>query len=253
MKLRAVDVAVHHGSHSVLAGVDLELQPGELVLLAGRNGAGKSTLLRVLIGAQNAQAGRAELDARDIHAWEPRARAREVAFVPQQSDAPFEFTGRELVAMGRHPHLAQFQSMGAKDNDAVDTALAEVDARDFADRRVTTLSGGELRRISVARALATEAPLMLLDEPTNNLDLEHALALVDLLRTLAQQGRGLLVASHDVNLLAPHSDRVVLLHEGRVHADGRPEEVLSADNMAAVFGVRAEEPRGYFPRSFRPL
>lgn len=253
MKLQAIGVEVHHGPHTVLAGVDLQLQPGELVLLAGRNGAGKSTILRVLMGAQAAQAGRALLDDREINAWDPRARAREVAFVPQQADAPFEFTGRELVAMGRHPHLAQFQSMRAQDNEAVEGALAAVDAHEFADRRVTTLSGGELRRISVARALATEASLMLLDEPTNNLDLEHALALVDLLRTLAGEGRGLLVASHDVNLLAPYSDRVILLHGGRAHADGLPEEVLSANNMAEVFGVRAEEPSGYFPRSFRPL
>ena len=253
MRLRASALEVRFGSRVVLAGMDLRLQPGELVLLAGRNGAGKSTLLRVLMGAEAAHAGRALLDDRDIGEWDPRARARELAFVPQQADAPFEFTGRELVAMGRHPHLGRFDSLRAKDNAAVDSALAAVDARDFADRRVTTLSGGELRRIAVARALATEAPLMLLDEPTSNLDLEHAIALVELLQALAEQGRGLLVASHDVNLLAPKCHRVILLHDGRAHADGSPEEALSAGNMATVFGVRAEAPRGYFPRSFRPL
>ena len=116
---------------------------------------------------------------------------------------------------------------------------------------MTTLSGGEQRRIAVARALATEAPLLLLDEPTNNLDLEHALQLVGMLRRFAAAGRGALVASHDLNLLAPVCDRVVLLHQGRVFADGPPEQALSSEALTAVFGVRGEAASGYFPRVFR--
>ncbi|MGE3173354.1 MAG: ABC transporter ATP-binding protein [Planctomycetota bacterium] len=246
-------VVVRHGARTVLDGVDVRLRPGELVLLCGRNGAGKSTLLRVLLGAQRPSAGNVELHGRALDAWAPRERARALAFVPQAADCPFEFTGRELVAMGRHPHRERLAAATAADRDAVEAALTAVDAAPFADRPVTTLSGGELRRIVVARALATAAPLLLLDEPLTNLDLEHALQLIALLRRLAAQGRGLLVASHDLNLLAPAADRVVLLHEGRVHGDGPPEQVLAAANLATVFGVEARSPDGYFPRAFRPL
>jgi iron complex transport system ATP-binding protein len=253
MRIVATGIEVRHGSRTVLGGVDVELGAGELVLLAGRNGAGKSTLLRVLLGAQRPDAGVVHLDGRAHDAWLPRERARQLAFVPQDDDTPFEFTGRELVAMGRHPHLRRWQAPGREDLEAVEGALEQIDARAFADRPVTTLSGGERRRIAVARALATGAPLLLLDEPTSNLDLEHGLALAELTRRLAREGRGLLVASHDLNLLGPYADRAVLLHGGRVHADGAPEQVLDAANVAAVFGVTAAAPAGYFPRAFRPL
>lgn len=252
VRLEADGVTVQHGARTVLAGVDLTLAPGEFVLLAGRNGAGKSTLLRVLLGSQRADGGGVRLGGRPLHDWDARARARQVAFVPQAADCPFEFTGRELVAMGRHPHRGRFEPERAADRAAIDDALAAVDAGGFADRPVTTLSGGELRRVAVARALATEAPLLLLDEPLANLDLEHALQLVRLLRRLGEAGRGVLVAAHDLNLIAPAAHRVALLHEGRIHADGTPERVLDTGNVLTVFGVVAGAPDGYFPRAFRP-
>ncbi|MEQ1634002.1 MAG: ABC transporter ATP-binding protein, partial [Planctomycetota bacterium] len=248
MTLRGQRLEVHHGARTVLAGVDLEVKEGELVLLAGRNGAGKSTLLRVLLSAQSPDAGEVVLDGRSITSWEPRARARRIAFVPQATEMPFEFTGRELVAMARHPHRGAMQPETAADRGAIACSLEVVDALSFCDRPVTTLSGGELRRIAIARALATEAQLLLLDEPLTNLDLEHAVQLCDLLRLLADQGRGLLVAAHDLNLLAPVAHRVVLLHEGRVHEDGPPEIVLGPENIETVFGVQAHAPTGYFPR-----
>jgi iron complex transport system ATP-binding protein len=239
------------GARPILAGVDIALRPGELVLLAGRNGAGKSTLLRVLLGAEPTAAGAVVLHDRPLSAWPPTARAREVAFVPQDAENPFEFTGRELVAMGRHPHRRAGTGLQPDDLAAVERALAAVDALPFADRPVTTLSGGELRRIAVARALATEARLLLLDEPTGNLDLEHALRLVGLLRSLAAAGRGILVTSHDLNLFGPVCTRAVLLHGGRVHADGPPSESLAPAAVAAVFGVQSVAPTSYFPREFR--
>jgi iron complex transport system ATP-binding protein len=248
MTLSATGIALSHGERRVLDGVDIQLQPGELVLLAGRNGAGKSTLLRILLGAASADRGSVVLRDRPLAAWPARERAQHVAFVPQQPDCPFDFRGRDVVAMGRHPHQPS-----AADEGAVARALRSVDAESFADRPVTTLSGGELRRIAVARALATEANLLLLDEPLSNLDLEHALGLARLLRQLADAGKGLLVATHDFNLLAPHAHRVVLLHQGRVHADGAPEAVLSTANFATVFGVAAAAPSGYFPRAFTGL
>ena len=153
--------------------------------------------------------------------------------------------------MGRHPHRGRSEPLRDADLDAIERALGLVDAASFADRAVTTLSGGEQRRIAVARALATEAKLLLLDEPTNNLDLEHALQLVQLLRELADQGHGVLVASHDLNLFAPRCDRAVLLHEGRVFADDAPEQALASEQVEHVFGVKAAAPSQFFPRDFR--
>lgn len=249
--LETRDLRLRLGQRQVLDGVTFSLRPGELVLLAGRNGAGKSTLLRLLIGAAKADTGEVCLHDRAVGDWPPLARARELAFVPQDAESAFEFTGRDLVTMGRHPHRRRGAPLQPDDVAAVGRALEAVDASSFADRSVTTLSGGELRRIVVARALATEAPLILLDEPTSNLDLEHALALVSLLRDLAAAGHGVLVASHDLNLLGPFAARVVLLHEGRVFADGPPEQALNEANVATVFGVRSGPARGYFPREFR--
>ncbi len=249
--LCARDLRVRLGDRPVLDGVSFELRPGQLVLLAGRNGAGKSTLLRLLLGALRPDGGQVDLHGRALGAWFPLARARELAFVPQDAESPFEFTGRELVTMGRHPHRQRSKALQSDDLAAIERALAAVDATQFADRPVTTLSGGEQRRIAVARALATEAPLLLLDEPTSNLDLEHALQLVTLLHRLAAAGRGILVASHDLNLLAPHCDRVVLLHAGRVFADGVPAQALAFENVATVFGVQSVPPSGFFPREFR--
>lgn len=249
--LAAQDVVLHRGDRAVLDGVSMQLEAGEFALLAGRNGAGKSTLLRLLIGAERPEAGQITLRERPLDIWEPRARARELAFVPQSTECPFEFTGRQLVTMGRYPHQPRNAAINAEDKAAIERALAAVDAETFADRSVTTLSGGEQRRIAVARALATEAPLLLLDEPTANLDLEHALQLVELLRREASSGRGVLVASHDLNLFASHCDRVALLHEGRIVESGPPKSALSPERIAEVFGVKSIDPDGYFPRQFR--
>jgi len=243
-------LSVQLGSRTLLHGVTTHLEAGELVLLAGRNGAGKSTLMRCLIGALRPNTGAVNLRDRPLLQWEPRARAREVAFVPQDTDVPFDFTGRELVTMGRHPHRGRGEGLREDDVRAVERALELLDANGFADRAVTTLSGGEQRRIAVARALATQAPLLLLDEPTNNLDLEHALQLVALLRGLADEGHGVLVASHDLNLFAPFCDRVVLLHDGRAHVDAPPQEALDEAHIAEVFGVRSRSPQQFFPREF---
>ena len=243
-------LSVQLGQRTVLHGVSLEVGPGELVLLAGRNGAGKSTILRCMVGALHPDAGSAHLGDRPIDSWDPRARARELAFVPQDTDVPFDFTGRELVTMGRHPHRGRSEPLRPEDHAAIERALLLLDAGSFADRAVTTLSGGEQRRIAVARALATEARLLLLDEPTNNLDLEHALQLVRLLRRLADDGHGVLVASHDLNLFAPHCDRAVLLHDGRLFVDDEPEVALAPQNIETVFGVQSRSPTKFFPREF---
>ena len=245
---RAVNVVL--GERTVLAGVELDLPAGEVTLLAGRNGAGKSTLLAVLAGIRRPQRGAVTLGGTDVRQLPHRARARAITLIPQQQDSPFEFTGRELVTMGRHPHVPRLRGPGPADRDAVERALQVADAQAFADRSVRTLSGGEMQRIAIARALATDAAILLADEPTANLDLEHALSILDLLRGLADAGRTVLIASHDLNLAAPRAHRVALLHEGRIACLGVPEAVLSVDNVQRVFGVASGPAHGFFPRAF---
>ena len=251
--LAAAGVELDLGSRRVLDGATLKVRGGRISLLAGRNGAGKTTMLSVLAGLKRPARGRVTLQGVDVHALSARERARRIAWIPQDLESPFEFTGREIVTMGRHPFIGRFSGPSAADHEAVDAALERVDAMDFASRSVRTLSGGERRRIAVARALATGAPVLLADEPTGDLDLEHALQLLQLFVGLARSGCAVLLTSHDLNLVGPWVDRAALLHEGRIVAEGAALEALAPERIETVFRVRAEDPDGYFPRAFRPL
>lgn len=249
----ATGLGYSYGAHCVLESVDMQLDAGSMTLLAGRNGAGKSTLLGLLAGIRRLETGAVELDGRAIQDLHVTERARLVTLVPQDSDTSFEYTGREVVMMGRHPHIPRFGSPGRGDLDAVQQALESTDATEFAERNVQTLSGGELRRVHIARALATKAPVLLADEPTANLDLEHAVAILELLRELANHGHTVLLSSHDLNFIAPRCDQVALLHERRMTHVGTADAVLTDSVIAEVFGVKSSAPQGYFPRDFSPL
>jgi cobalamin transport system ATP-binding protein len=253
MTIRAESISLAYGLRQVLNDLSLGVEAGTMTLLAGRNGAGKSTLLNILVGIREPDRGSVLLDGHDLTDYPDRERARKVTLIPQDSDSPFEFTGRELVMMGRYPHIQRFRGPTPDDHAAVERALDMTDAADFADRSVHTLSGGEMRRISIARALATEAAVLLADEPTSDLDLEHAVAVLSLLHGLAEKGQTVLLASHDLNLTAPRCDRVALLHEGKITHSGDPESVLSEQVVATVFGVKSTAPTGYFPRHYEAL
>ena len=235
--LVAHELVVRIAGRALLNGIELGMDAGEVVLLGGRNGAGKTTLLHALAGLRKIEAGEVLLEGRAISAWPARQRARTIALVPQDDESPFQFTGRELVLMGRHPHIPRFALPGLRDHQVVHEALAAVDAIAFADRPLPTLSGGERRRIAIARALATESKVILLDEPTASLDLEHALLVLDLLTRLARQGRSVLMTSHEIGLAATRADRVALLHEGRIVCDAPPREALDDARLVQVFGV----------------
>ena len=239
--LEAVGLACGHDV-PVLSGIDIRVEAGEVVALLGPNGSGKSTLLSTLAGLLPPLAGTVRAGGDDLRALNPREIARRIASVPQSEAAPFAFTVRQVVTMGR---LAQSNGLLDTPEDAAlaEAAMERADLALLADRRTDSLSGGERARTLVARALAQDAPLMLMDEPTAHLDPTHATWIIWLTRELACERRGIFVALHDLNLAAAMAHRIVLLSNGRAAADGPAEAVLESGALDAAFGSAFERLR----------
>jgi iron complex transport system ATP-binding protein len=246
----AVGLTFAYGERVVFRDVRFQIRPGELVALCGPNGAGKSTLLRLLVGLQRAADGHVVLGADSVERLSRREIARRAALLPQDAPAELPLTVREAVSLGRLSHLRRFESESAADADAVERALAATDTAALADRPVTELSGGERHRVHLARALAQEAPLVLLDEPIAGLDLAHQLQALDLLRATVDRGRAALIAIHDLSLAARTCDRMLLLADGALQADGPPVDVLTPAHLARFFSVRAVVERDERGRPF---
>ncbi len=239
--LRAHNVTFGFNGTKILRRISLALQPGEFVGLIGPNGAGKSTLLKVISGLWRGADGVLELLGRPLGNYQPKEAAQVIAHVPQFTLLDFAFTVREVVLMGRSPHLGRFQLEGPHDRAIADQAMRITSTLDLAGRFVNTLSGGERQRVLIARALAQQPQILLLDEPTSNLDIRHQLSVLELIRTLAHdQGLGILAAIHDLDSAARFCDRLVLLAQGEVAADGAPADVLTPGTLARVFGVETQ-------------
>jgi len=239
--LEARQVSLVRDGATLLDGLDLEARAGEVVAVIGPNGAGKSSLVRVLSGEWTPTGGAVHLDGRPLGGIGLRERARRLAVLPQYSMLDFPFSGREVIAMSRMPH----DSPASVDRAIVDDVIAALGLEALAARVYTTLSGGEKQRIQIARVLAQlwespEAACYLLDEPTAPLDLAHQLLLAETVASIKQQGAGFLLVMHDINLAARLCDRMVLLSNGRVAAQGLPADVLVADHLRDVYGVETE-------------
>ena len=231
------DVTVSLGGSPVVRDVSLEVEAGEWVALIGPNGAGKTTLLRAIAGLVRYD-GEVVLEGEPARTLSRRARARRIALVAQEPEVPGWLTVSEHVLLGRTPHLGPLAREGGQDCEATADALVQLDLYGLRDRTLGTLSGGERQRVVVARALAQEASIVLLDEPTAALDIGHqrqALEVLDALRLAG--GLTLVAAMHDLTLAAQYADRVVLLDDGRVVADGTPEAVLTEELLAVHYGV----------------
>jgi len=253
--LEATDVVVRLGGNLVVDGATLELRAGELTVLVGPNGAGKTTLMRALAGLIPAE-GRIAIEGRALGSFSPRERAQRVAYLPQGHVFHWPMAAAAVVALGRHPHADVFSSLTDADRAAVERALIATGTVPFAARAVTTLSGGERARVALARALASEAPILVADEPTVSLDPRHQLVVMELLRHVAQGGAAVLAIVHDLALAARFGDRVVVMDRGRLVAQGPPGEVLTPERIGTVFGVEAviaDSAIGAVPLLRRPI
>lgn len=243
--LHAENIVVQRGPHRILEGVALQLNPGTVTVLTGPNGAGKSTLLKVLTGELTPEEGRVSWRGRELSRWELKDLARRRAVMAQESSLSFPFTVEEVVMLGRLPHDLGGDS--AQDREAVRESLARVDLSGFAKRLYPSLSGGEKQRVHLARALAQIAgwtprdpPLLFLDEPIANLDLEHRFTALELARQTARDGGTVLCVLHDLSLTASYADNVLVLHHGRLVAQGPPNAVLHPALLREVFSINAE-------------
>ena len=226
-------------AQELLDGVDLGVDSGRMVGLIGPNGAGKSTLLRAISGILRCQDGSVSLEGRDLQLLTAKEVAKGLAIVPQIAPYTHGFTAMELVLMGRYPHLSRFQVEGKADNRIALDAMGMTETERFANRTLDTLSGGERQRVFVARALAQQPRILLLDEPTSNLDVLHQLMVLDLVRQLVDDGLTAVAAFHDLSMAARYCDKLVVLSGGRVVASGSPEDVLNPSLIESVFKVRA--------------
>lgn len=237
MSLAVEDLVVGYGDETVLSGVSVQVERGELVGLVGPNGAGKTTLIRTLLGALEPETGSATIDGDSVHSLTSREASRRLAAVPQTTQLSFSFTVREIVEMGRHPRRPRVGP--DPDPSAVDAALERTDITHLADRDIDAVSGGERQRVLLARALAQDAPALAVDEPTASLDINHQIRTLELIANLAKEGRAVLAAIHDLTLAARYCDRLVLLEDGAVVAAGDPASVLKSESLRDVFGTSA--------------
>lgn len=237
MNFETRDLAVRYGrsERRALDGVSMQVPDGALYAALGPNGSGKSTLMRALMGLVPRESGSTFVGGRATGDWERRALARTVGAVPQTEHLAFPLTVESFVGMGRYPHLGALKPEGEADRSAVAEALVQCDVEGLAKRDVMTLSGGELQRVRIARALAQQPTALLLDEPTASLDIRHEMSIFQLLRRAADGGMTVLLITHNVNLAARFADRFLLLDEGRVAAEGGVEEVYREEVLEAVY------------------
>lgn len=244
-------VSVRFGGRAALDGLTCTLRAGELTGIVGPNGAGKTSLMRAALGLLPAE-GTIRIRNEPLIRWTEAALAQVLAYLPQGGEAKWPLTAFEVAMLGRLPHRKSFAAPSPADEAAAMRALARCDCADLMDRRMDTLSAGMRARVLLARALATGADILLADEPAAFLDPAHQLHLMALLREEAARGAAVAVSLHDLPLAARHCDRLIVLHQGKVAAEGAPEAALSDAVLAEVFSVAAER-RDALPVSFRRL
>lgn len=223
----------------ILQDVSFAAKGGEFLGIVGPNGAGKSTLLRNLGGLLRPASGRVLYNGQEVHDIKPRVFATMSAYMHQDTVMPFSFLVRDVVMLGRHPYSSPLAAPSPEDEDYVRQCMWTTDCLELADKMITTLSGGERQRVMLARLLAQDTPLVMLDEPTSSLDIRHSGDVFLLLRNLADAGKLVISVMHDLRAAAKYCSRVLLIHQGRLVADGDPEDVLHEGHITYAFEIRA--------------
>ncbi|MGD9888882.1 MAG: ABC transporter ATP-binding protein [Halothiobacillaceae bacterium] len=236
--LQIRDLSLHQGGQCLLDQLNLAIHPGECWAILGRNGAGKTSLLHTLAAVRPVPHGQIELLGQPLNAWKPRRRARHIGLLTQEPAEGFEANVLEAVQSGRHPYIESWSEGANEDASSVQQALATCGLKDFATRRINSLSGGERRRLGIATLLAQNPPLMLLDEPLNHLDMAWQWCILRKLRSLADQGHALMMSLHDPNMALRNCTHALLMHEHGAWQTGRVDELLTPENIEAVYGLK---------------
>ncbi len=239
--LQAEGLVFSYNSHPLLEGIDLSLGRGDLVGMIGPNGSGKTTLLKLLSGILRPQRGQVSLQGQPLRAHTRRQIAQRIAVVPQELQVPFSFSAREIVEMGRTPHVRPWHGETALDRQVVEQVMDATDTAPLAERLFNELSGGEQQRVVIAMALAQEPEVLLLDEPTVHLDINHQVEILELLTQLnRERGLTVLATMHDLNLASLYFGRLAMLNQGHIVAEGAPGDVLREDRLREIFGAQVQ-------------
>ncbi|MBA4494818.1 heme ABC transporter ATP-binding protein [Paenactinomyces guangxiensis] len=237
--LSAKGLKKSYGERVILDRVDLRLERGECLGILGPNGSGKSTLVKLITGEERPDQGGIWLAEKELSAYSPKERAKKMAVLSQESIGPVPYSVEDVVKMGRHPYQGSWPWLRPADNKIVQDVMKETDVFPLRDRFVSQLSGGERQRVAIAKAMAQEPELLVLDEPTTYLDIQYQLAILDLLKSWQERKQlAILIVLHDLNLAAQYCDRLLLLKEGRTVKAGKPEEVIQPAWIEEVYGVK---------------
>lgn len=238
LKLTIRELSTSYGNRQILHRISATILPGELVALIGPNGAGKSTIIKAISGIIPIDSGTVFIDGQNLLKMNEQSRAKLVAVIPQARNLPPAFTTREIVLMGRTPYVGWLGKVSHQDEQIADLAMQRTNVDVLADRRMNELSGGEQQRVLVARAIAQNPRLLLLDEPTTHLDIQYQISLLDIIAGLAHHDHlAILMAIHDLNMAAHYADKVILLVNGDIIAIGKPSEVMSPETLSTAYHV----------------
>ncbi|HPD60644.1 MAG TPA: ABC transporter ATP-binding protein [Thermodesulfobacteriota bacterium] len=239
--LKLNDIRFSIENKTILDGISVNFEPGKIHGIIGPNGSGKSTMLKNICRIWEPQTGTIFINNKDYRTISRKNLSKIVTLVPQHTTVSFPVPVYDIVAMGRNPHVGRFESLKKTDLEIIDWALKQTNIYELKDRNINELSGGESQLSIIARALATEAGLILLDEPTSELDIKHTLAIINILYTLKEQGRTILVTMHDLNLARKFCNTISIIHRGKMFFTGSPEQAFSEDNIREVFEVNVRE------------